>query len=160
MGIEIERKFLVDKTKWAALAKPAGKVFKQGYILSDEKRTVRIRVTDEAAFLTLKGSTTGISRSEFEYAIPINDGTEILNTLTVSSIQKVRYDIIYAGKVWEVDVFGGDNEGLIVAEIELEREDEVFEKPEWLLGEISEDHRYSNASLSVTPYKDWGTVIL
>jgi adenylate cyclase len=155
MGIEIERKFLVNHIKWNALNKPPGKLFKQGYILSDDKRTVRIRVTDEAAYLTLKGSTTGISRSEYEYIIPISDGNEILNGLTVCSIEKVRYKIPVAGHTWEVDIFSGDNEGLIVAEIELMHEDETFEMPDWIEQEVSDDYRYSNASLSVNPYKNW-----
>jgi len=156
MAIEIERKFLVDGDLWASLGKPAGKLFKQGYILSDDKRTVRVRVTDEAAYLTLKGSTTGISRSEYEYTIPIGDGNEILAGLTISAIEKMRYFIPFGNHLWEVDVFSGDNEGLIVAEIELSSEDEAFEKPEWVTNEVSDDHRYSNASLSVSPYKDWG----
>ncbi|MEO7215638.1 CYTH domain-containing protein [Mucilaginibacter sp.] len=158
MAIEIERKFLVDHAKWNALAKPAGKLFKQGYILSDDKRTVRIRVTDEAAYLTLKGSTTGISRSEYEYTIPIADGNEILSGLTVSAIEKVRYEIDFAGNTWEVDIFSGDNDGLIVAEIELEQEDQAFERPDWVAREVTDDHRYSNASLSVNPHKNWGDV--
>jgi adenylate cyclase len=158
MAIEIERKFLVNHAKWNALAKPAGKLFKQGYILSDDKRTVRIRVTDEAAYLTLKGSTTGISRSEYEYTIPIADGNEILNGLTVSSIEKVRYKIDFAGNTWEVDIFSGDNEGLIVAEIELEHEEQAFEKPDWVAAEVTDDYRYTNANLSVNPYKNWGGV--
>jgi adenylate cyclase len=158
MAIEIERKFLVNRALWDALEKPAGNLFKQGYILSDDKRTVRIRVTDDAAYLTLKGSTTGISRSEYEYTIPIADGNEILSGLTVSSIEKVRYEIDFAGNTWEVDIFSGDNEGLIVAEIELEQEDQVFDKPGWVGQEVTDDHRYTNASLSVNPYKNWGGV--
>ncbi|MBD1366436.1 CYTH domain-containing protein [Mucilaginibacter sp. ZT4R22] len=158
MAIEIERKFLVNHAKWNMLVKPAGKLFKQGYILSDDKRTVRIRVTDEAAYLTLKGSTTGISRSEYEYTIPIADGNEILNGLTVSSIEKIRYEIEFAGNTWEVDIFSGDNDGLIVAEIELEHEEQAFEKPDWVAAEVTDDYRYTNASLSVNPYKDWGGV--
>ena len=155
MGVEIERKFLVDKDKWQQLAKPAGSVYKQGYILSDDKRTVRIRVTDKVAYITLKGGTTGISRSEFEYAIPADEGNQILAAFATSSIQKVRYNINYAGDLWEVDVFDGDNEGLIVAEIELDSEDQPFEKPDWVTEEVSDDYRYTNASLSVTPYKLW-----
>lgn len=158
MGLEIERKFLVDKEKWETVVKPKGKAFKQGYILSEEKRTVRIRVTDNHAYLTLKGSTTGIGRSEFEYVIPVSDGNEILNTLTVSSLEKLRYEITYAEKLWEVDVFTGKNEGLIVAEIELQSEEETFDKPDWVLDEVSDDPRYYNASLSLTPYKDWDGV--
>ncbi|OOQ61093.1 CYTH domain-containing protein [Mucilaginibacter pedocola] len=158
MAVEIERKFLVDREKWEALGKPQGKLLKQGYILSDDKRTVRIRVTDDAAYLTLKGSTTGISRAEYEYTIPIPDGNEILAGLTVSKIEKVRYEIPYAGNIWEVDVFSGDNDGLIVAEIELDSEEQTFDKPDWVLDEVTDDFRYTNASLSVNPFKNWGGV--
>lgn len=155
MGIEIERKFLVDHIKWAAINKPEGNVYKQGYILSDVSRTVRIRVTNKAAFITLKGGTTGISRSEFEYEIPVADGNEILGGFATSAIEKVRYNIPYKGYTWEVDVFEGDNAGLIVAEIELESEQAAFEKPDWVTKEVSDDGRYTNASLSVKPYKSW-----
>ncbi|TWR29008.1 CYTH domain-containing protein [Mucilaginibacter pallidiroseus] len=155
MGIEIERKFLVDHIKWAAFNKPEGNVYRQGYILSDVSRTVRIRVTNKSAFITLKGGTTGISRSEFEYEIPIAEGIEILKGFAVSSIEKVRYNIPYKGHTWEVDVFEGDNAGLIVAEIELQSEEAIFEKPDWVTKEVSEDGRYTNASLSVNPFKNW-----
>ncbi|RFZ85440.1 CYTH domain-containing protein [Mucilaginibacter terrenus] len=158
MGIEIERKFLVDHAKWQAISKPEGRLFKQGYILSDDHRVVRIRVTDTVAYLTLKGSTTGITRSEYEYEIPIADGNEILNDLTVSKIEKTRYEIEVGGNTWEVDVFTGDNAGLIVAEIELNSEDQQFEKPDWVLQEVSTDNRYHNSNLAVTPYKNWGGV--
>ncbi|MES2266296.1 MAG: CYTH domain-containing protein [Bacteroidota bacterium] len=155
MPTEIERKFLVDHTKWDQLKKPDGKLYKQGYILSEEKRTVRIRVTDTAAYITLKGASTGISRSEYEYSIPVDEGIEILQNFAISSIEKIRYNINYLGHLWEVDVFSGVNHGLIVAEIELDSEDEAFEKPDWIGGEVSHDSRYTNASLSVHPYKDW-----
>lgn len=155
MGIEIERKFLVDHSFWAQVSKPAGKVYKQGYILSDDKRTVRIRVTEDAAYITLKGGTTGISRTEFEYTIPVADGNEILKDMATSSIEKIRYHINHAGNLWEVDVFSGDNAGLIVAEIELRSEDQQFEKPDWATTEVSEDARYTNALLSVNPFKNW-----
>jgi adenylate cyclase len=155
MGIEIERKFLVDHEKWQQLAKPQGKVYKQGYLLSDEKRTVRVRVLDDVAYITLKGSTTGISRSEFEYTIPVDEGKEILKDMATSFIEKTRYNINYAGNVWEVDVFEGDNEGLIIAEIELKNEDQEFEKPEWVKNDVSDDRRYTNAYLSVNPFKNW-----
>jgi len=155
MPIEIERKFLVDHAKWQQLQKPQGEVFKQGYILSEEKRTVRIRLTDVSAYITLKGGSTGISRSEYEYNIPIEEGNEILRDFATSSIEKRRYNIDFAGHLWEVDVFSGDNEGLVVAEIELGSEDEIFEKPDWIGHEVSHDARYTNASLSVHPYKNW-----
>jgi adenylate cyclase len=158
MPTEIERKFLIHLNKWAAVIKPQGKLYKQGYILSEEKRIVRIRVTDDAAYLTLKGATQGISRSEYEYTIPADEGNEILQNFTTSAIEKTRYNIKYAGHNWEVDVFSGDNAGLIVAEIELTHEDEPFEKPDWITAEVSHDSRYTNASLSVKPYKDWEQV--
>lgn len=155
MGLEIERKFLVDHNKWDKLTKPAGKEYKQGYILSEEKRTVRIRVTDTSAYLTLKGAAEGISRSEFEYEIPKVNGEQILKEFATSSLEKTRYNINYAGHLWEVDVFEGDNQGLIVAEIELQSEQEDFEKPDWITDEVSYDSRYTNASLSVNPYTAW-----
>jgi adenylate cyclase len=155
MPTEIERKFLIDHIKWNALAKPQGKVYKQGYILSEEKRTVRIRVTPDAAYIALKGAAKGISRSEYEYAIPIAEGNKILENFATSTVEKTRYNINYAGHLWEVDVFSGDNQGLVVAEIELKSEDEQFEKPDWIGDEVSHEGRYSNASLSVKPYKSW-----
>jgi adenylate cyclase len=155
MGVEIEKKFLVDHEKWQQIVKPQGKVYKQGYLLSDEKRTVRIRVADDVAYITLKGSTTGISRSEFEYTIPVNEGKEILKEMATSFIEKTRYNINYAGNVWEVDVFEGDNQGLIIAEIELKHENQEFEKPEWVKNEVSDDRRYTNACLSVNSFKNW-----
>ena len=155
MGIEIERKFLVNHNKWRLLEKPTGTTYKQGYILNDEKRTVRIRVTDTAAYITLKGGTTGISRNEFEYKIPADEGNQILNGFATSFVQKVRYNIHFAGNLWEVDVFSGDNEGLIVAEIELDSENQPFEKPDWVSEEVSDDYRYTNASLSLLPYTSW-----
>jgi adenylate cyclase len=155
MPTEIERKFLVDHEKWALVTKPEGKLYNQGYILSEEERTVRIRVTDTAAYITLKGASTGISRSEYEYTIPVSDGNEILKSFARSAVEKTRYKINYAGHLWEVDVFAGQNTGLIVAEIELEHESEPFDKPEWITEEVSHDSRYTNASLSVVPFKDW-----
>lgn len=155
MPTEIERKFLVDHDKWSKLAKPAGDVFKQGYILNEEKRVVRIRVTNTTAFITLKGQADGISRSEYEYEIPKTNGEQILKEFATSSLEKTRYNIIYAGHLWEVDVFEGDNIGLIVAEIELESEEEAFEKPDWVDDEVSYDSKYTNAALSVKPYTSW-----
>ena len=155
MPTEIERKFLIDRLKWDAVTKPKGKLFKQGYILNQEKCIVRIRVADDTAYLTLKGPAKGISRSEYEYIIPLDEGNEILHDFAVSAIEKTRYNIEYAGHTWEVDVFSGDNTGLVVAEIELKHEEEVFEKPDWIAAEVSHDSRYTNASLSLKPYKDW-----
>jgi adenylate cyclase len=155
MPTEIERKFLVDLNKWEVFNKPLGKLYKQGYLINEPNRTVRVRVAGNSAYITLKGTSTGISRSEYEYAIPLNEGYEILRDFTLSAIEKTRYNVEYAGHTWEVDVFMGRNSGLIIAEIELQHEDEIFEKPEWVGNEVSYDGRYTNASLSILPFNDW-----
>lgn len=156
MGVEIERKFLVDHEKWNKLAKPEGKHYKQGYIFSDETRTVRIRVAAGKGYITLKGGRQGkMSRSEFEYEIPAADAGEMLRTLAQNGTEKIRYEIPAAGFTWEVDEFSGDNEGLIVAEIELNSEDDEFEIPEWITEEVTDDHRYANSNLAVHPFKYW-----
>jgi len=156
MGVEIERKFLVDHDKWKQLAKPKGTHFRQGYVLSDDKRTIRIRVTDKHGYITFKGASSGISRKEFEYEIPMEEGLELLDGFAVSEIKKIRYCIDFEGKTWEVDEFSGDNEGLIMAEIELQRENEPFAKPAWITIEVSDDERYYNSYLSTHPFIDWG----
>jgi len=157
MGVEIERKFLVDHPKWEEVDKPGGTHYRQGYILANSGRTVRVRVSDTKAFLNLKSKSgsSNTSRAEYEYEIPLAEGLEILEKFTRSGTEKIRYEIPFAGKVWEVDVFSGDNEGLIVAEIELESEDEPFEKPDWVTIEVTDDGRYTNAALSKHPFKDW-----
>jgi adenylate cyclase len=157
MGVEIERKFLIDDNKWNKVIKPEGTHYRQGYILADGGRTVRIRVSDTSAFLNLKckSGSSNISHNEYEYEIPLDDGLEILNKFALSGTEKIRYDISFEGKIWEVDVFLGDNEGLIVAEIELESEDEAFEKPDWITNEVTHQGRYTNAALSKHPFKDW-----
>lgn len=155
MGVEIERKFLVDHQKWDAVAKPAGTHYRQGYILSEEKRTVRVRITDTSGYITFKGASGGISRSEFEYEIPLTDGAALLDGFAETEVEKIRYRITFAEKLWEVDVFSGDNKGLIVAEIELQHEDEEFKLPDWIGPEVSDDARYYNSSLSLFPYKNW-----
>ena len=155
MAIEIERKFLVDKEKWQQLEKPVPMHLRQGYIFSDENKTIRIRVADDQAFITIKGSTTGMSRSEFEYTIPANEGVQLLDNFAVSELEKYRYNITFAGKLWEVDVFLGENQGLLVAEIELDNEDEEFELPLWVTTEVTGDKRYYNSKLSTHPFKNW-----
>jgi len=155
MAIEIERKFLVDHEKWQALEKPEPMHFRQGYIFSDEKKTIRIRVTDAEAYITIKGSSAGFSRSEFEYTIPAADGVQLLDNFAVSELEKYRFNINYAGKLWEVDEFLGDNQGLLMAEIELDSEDEKFELPPWITTEVTGDKRYYNSFLSVNPFKSW-----
>jgi len=155
MGNEIERKFLVDHEKWRRVKKGKGTHYRQGYLINDEKRTFRVRVTDKHGYITLKGSTSGISRKEYEYKIPVEDGIELLDAFAESEVRKIRYKVKFAGNLWEVDEFSGDNEGLIMAEIELEHEDEEFDKPDWLAREVSDDDRYYNSNLSVHPFKKW-----
>jgi len=155
MGVEIERKFLVDHEKWQQVVKPAGTHYRQGYLLDDDHRTIRIRVTDKQGYITFKGATKGITRKEYEYKIPVEDGNELLNGFAISEVEKIRYRIEFAGKLWEVDEFSGDNAGLIMAEIELQHETEEFEHPGWVTIEVSDDERYYNSNLAVNPYKKW-----
>jgi len=155
MAVEIERKFLVDKERWRQAIRPAGVLFRQGYLSNQTNPTIRVRVTDKQGFITLKGTTSGISRKEFEYEIPVAEAIELLDNFALSEISKTRYCIYYGDKLWEVDEFLGDNAGLIIAEIELQREDELFTLPDWIMHEVSEDVRYFNSNLSVNPYKNW-----
>lgn len=155
MGKEIERKFLVDLEKWNKLSKPAGHHYRQGYLLTDPNKTIRVRLTDTNGYLTIKGKSSGTSRPEFEYEIPKEEARELLDNFSVSELSKTRYKIEYMNKLWEVDVFEKDNEGLIVAEIELESEKEEFEKPDWVAKEVTEDERYYNSNLTLNPFKNW-----
>ena len=156
MAFEIERKFLVSLDK---LELPeSGQVIKQGYIGTSDKTAVRIRRAGDKAFLTIKGENKGSVRSEFEYAIPVEDAEQILEELCQRPfIEKTRYLIDYKGHTWELDIFAGDNAGLVVVEIELQSKDEVFEKPDWLLEDVTDDSRYYNSSLVDRPYKSWST---
>ena len=155
MGVEIERKFLVDHEQWKKVKKPKGTHYRQGYLWDDEKRTVRIRVTDKQGYITLKGAAKGISRPEFEYKIPKKDGVELLDAFSAPEVEKIRYRIRHGEKLWEVDEFLGANAGLIVAEIELKTEEEIFKKPAWITDEVSGDEQYYNSNLSIHPFKTW-----
>lgn len=153
MAKEIERKFLVDTAKLPTL--PSGHIMKQGYVPT-QGITVRARISDDQAFLTLKGRATGLSRSEFEYPIPVKDARQILDELCSHPlIEKIRYLIPYGDHTWELDIFEGDNQGLVVAEIELGSEDEGFLKPEWITEEVSYDIKYRNANLITHPFCTW-----
>lgn len=154
MAKEIERKFLIDASTIGSLEN--GMSIKQGYISTTDKTVVRVRVAGNMAYLTLKGENKQLTRSEFEYGIPINDAEQIITELCNGPIvEKTRYLRIYEGHTWEIDVFHGDNDGLIVAEIELESEEEAFKKPSWIAIEVSNDARYYNSSLLDHPYKNW-----
>jgi len=158
MAIEIERKFLVRNADWRLGA--IGTNYRQGYLSIDPERTVRVRIAGDKGFLTIKGKTEGMSRSEFEYPIPLAEAAQLLDTLCLHPlIEKVRYCVNYAGHLWEIDEFSGDNEGLILAEVELETSDEQVELPPWAGEEVTSDTRYYNACLSQNPYRDWRTEI-
>lgn len=153
--MEIERKFLVtgDFTREATNVTH----IVQGYISSEPERTVRVRLRNEEGFLTIKGSSDekGISRYEFEQPIAFADAVELLKLCEPGMIDKERYLIPKGEHTWEVDVFHGENEGLVIAEIELQAEDELFERPAWLGTEVSRDRRYYNSMLIKHPYTKW-----
>ncbi len=152
MAIEIERKFLVMGDAWRA-APPV--FYSQGYLNRDKVRTVRVRIAGEEAFLTIKGTSVGARRAEFEYPIPVWDARELLALCEQPLIEKNRRKILHEGFIWEVDEFLGENLGLVVAEIELPAEDAVFAKPDWVGEEVTEDARYFNSNLSRTPFTRW-----
>ncbi|MDA9792004.1 CYTH domain-containing protein [Schleiferiaceae bacterium] len=154
MAKEIERKFLVAHQAWRESVNTIH-VFKQGYLSYDSERTVRVRATEVTGYLTIKGITEGLTRDEFEYEIPLADALALLQLCERPAIEKKRYIVPNGAHYWEVDVFEGVNEGLVVAEIELGSEDEAFEKPSWLGNEVSGDRKYSNSALSLHPFKNW-----
>ncbi|NJN86245.1 MAG: CYTH domain-containing protein [Leptolyngbyaceae cyanobacterium SL_7_1] len=154
MPTEIERKFLVNGDAWRSLG--SGVVYRQGYLASDSRRSVRVRVAGDRGFLTIKGATVGIARAEYEYAIPLSDAEELLETLCDRPlIEKTRYSLTVEGLVWEVDEFMGDNQGLIVAEVELESADQRMPLPDWIGQEVSHDPRYFNSNLAKHPFRQW-----
>lgn len=155
MALEIERKFLVDALLWAEIEHPEGTFYRQGYLHSDIEKTVRVRIAGETAFLTIKGKTVGASRAEFEYEIPVEDATELLDTLANAELSKIRYVMEYRGKIWEIDEFKGENAPLLLAEIELQSEDELFELPPWVAEEVTDDERFFNAYLAKKPFGSW-----
>lgn len=154
--MEIERKYLVNPELWQEHRNPANASFMQQAYLSVEKScTVRIRLTDKEAFITIKGETTGISREEFEYKIPFNDGVRIIKMAQTPVIVKLRYKVNFEGYLWEVDEFFGDNEGLILAEVELPGENHQPVLPSWIEKEVSADPRYYNLALAQNPINTW-----
>lgn len=154
MGTEIERKFLVRGDAWRGLA--PGVPYRQGYLDATRGCVVRVRMAGERAFLTIKGPSTGLSRAEYEYEIPPADGQAMLDSLAEKPlIEKMRYAIPVDGLVWEVDEFCSENEGLIVAEVELATEEQEFQKPCWIGEEVTGDPRYLNASLVKHPFSRW-----
>ena len=157
MGKEIERKYLVNLDAWKA--QDHGIHFKQGYLNAQKERVVRVRIEGNRAKLTIKGVTTGVTRSEFEYDIPVDDAAILLDNLCEQPlIDKHRHKEVHGGKTWEIDVFHGLNQGLVVAEIELNSEDEKFEMPNWAIREVSSDPRYYNSNLLKNPFSTWEKV--
>ncbi len=154
MAHEIERKFLVTGDAWRA--RGSAERFRQGYLATAGPATVRVRVAGRRGWLTVKGPTSGATRSEFEYEIPLADAEALLETLCERpQIEKLRGRVPAGRHTWEVDEFLGENAGLVVAEIELGAEDEPFERPEWLGEEVTADPRYRNSSLARRPFRSW-----
>jgi CYTH domain-containing protein len=154
MGMEIERKFLLKNDDWKKGAE--GVTYRQGYLSTVKERTVRVRTIAEKGFLTIKGMTTGMTRSEFEYDIPLEDADYMLDALCEKPlIEKKRFKIALKGLTWEIDEFFGENEGLVLAEVELESEDQDIEIPSWIGKEVTGDPRYFNANLVRHPYSTW-----
>jgi adenylate cyclase len=155
MATEIEHKFLIINDNWRDHA-DEGIYMVQGYMGSNEKSSIRIRINGDSANLNIKGKTIGIQRSEYDYPIPVVEAKEILETLCDKPfIEKTRFHVMHDGHEWEIDVFAGDNEGLVVAEIELNSIDEEFSLPDWAGEDVSDDPRYYNICLVTHPYKDW-----
>jgi adenylate cyclase len=155
MAIEIERKFLLRDESWRDAA-DGGTRFRQGYLIGAERASVRVRIEGDQANINIKSATLGIKRQEYEYAIPLDEAEELLDTLCEQpQISKTRYLVPYGEHTWEIDVFDGDNAGLVVAEVELAAEDEAFARPPWIGEEVSGDTRYYNVCLVKHPYKDW-----
>lgn len=154
MPIEIERKFLVKNQSFKKLGTAVH--IHQGFLSTEKERVVRVRIQGKQAFLTIKGSSKGIARAEYEYKIPVEDAKYMLENLCIKpTIEKYRYRINVEGFIWEVDEFMGENKGLVMAEIELEKTGQQFPKPEWIGEEVTSDTRYYNANLVKNPYRNW-----
>lgn len=155
MGTEIERKFLLRDDRWREQA-DEGTVYRQGYLVGAERASVRVRIEGKQARLNIKSATLGVRRLEYEYPLPLDEAEEMLSLLCEQPlIEKVRYRVPYAGHTWEVDVFEGDNAGLVVAEVELESEEAALALPPWAGREVSHEPRYYNVCLVRHPYKAW-----
>ncbi len=153
MGVEIERKYLLKNDDWRQCGVVPVRMA-QGY-LNEGGNTVRVRITGAKGILTIKSKSKGISRMEFEYEIPLTDAEQLMKLSLTPVVEKYRYKIPYAGHIWEVDEFLGENKGLIVAEVEMQSEDELVEIPNWIGEDVSDDKRYRNSNLAVRPYMTW-----
>ncbi|MDB5908505.1 MAG: adenylate cyclase [Massilia sp.] len=153
MGVEIERKFLLAGDGWRALGEPV--LLRQGYLCNEPARVVRVRIEGDAAYITIKGKSSGATRGEWEYPIPLGDANELLALCELPLVEKYRRKIEFGGNVWEVDEFLGANQGLVLAEIELSSEDQAFEKPDWIGKDVTHDSRYYNSNLVKNPFSGW-----
>lgn len=153
MAVEIERKFLITPGAWSP--RDAGDHIRQGYISVAPDRTVRVRTRGARGYLTVKGPTVGLSRPEFEYEIPVGDANEMLDRLCVAVLEKQRFLEPHAGHTWEIDVFLGSNDGLVVAEVEMDSEGEEVILPPWIAREVTGDYRYNNSHLARVPFTTW-----
>ena len=155
MAIEVEHKFLLANNDWREQVTNSVK-YRQGYLNSQATSSIRIRISDDHAWLNIKSATVGTHRHEYEYEIPLHDANEIISILCRKPIiEKTRYFVIHDGNTWEIDEFDGDNRGLIIAEIELSEIGKTFTKPDWLGKEVTYDLRYYNNNLAVHPYSEW-----
>lgn len=155
MPQEIERKFLVANDGWRAGA-DRGRVLRQAYLATTGRASIRVRIEDGTrAFLTVKGARAGLSRAEFEYPVPVADAEALARLRQGSELRKVRFQVAHAGHVWEIDVYEGENDGLVVAEVELESEDAAVTLPPWVGREVTGDRRYYAANLSLRPFASW-----
>lgn len=157
MALEIERKYLVYSDRYKSIASKQFRIT-QGYLSSNPERTVRIRIKGDNAYITIKGiaNSSGLTRFEWEKEIPIAEAEELLALCEPGAIDKTRFEVRWGLHTIEIDEFYGDNQGLTVAEVELASEDDLFEKPDWLVKEVTGDHRYYNSELSKRPYRTWG----
>jgi adenylate cyclase len=154
VGVEIERKFLVCNDTWRD--GQSGTTYRQGYLCTSATLTARVRIAGTQGWLTLKGPVSGLSRLEYEYPIPMDEAAEMLARLCQTPlIEKIRYRVPYSGLIWEIDQFSGENAGLVVAEVELTREDQLVVLPPWVGRELTGDPRYYNACLAIQPYSRW-----
>ncbi|MGJ0486302.1 MAG: CYTH domain-containing protein [Methylomicrobium sp.] len=155
MALEVEHKFLLANEDWRQEIE-CSEIFRQGYLSSQPTSSIRVRICEHRAWLNIKSATIGTHRLEYEYEIPLADGQEILTHLCRKPlIEKTRHYVRHGNNLWEIDEFEGANQGLIVAEIELDEIGQSFEKPTWLGAEVTDDLRYYNNNLALHPYSEW-----
>ncbi len=154
MGIEIERKFLIKNEEWKNAIDEKIEL-KQGYLNSIPERTVRVRIKGDKGYLTIKGKSKGASRAEYEYEIPLIDARELIGLCEKPVIEKIRFIVKENNKIWEIDVFDGENKGLIVAEVELENENDAIQLPNWIGKEVTQEPKYYNSNLVKHPFCKW-----